>query len=263
MKKLFSMLVLFVLFSCVTSSVYAAYAHVASFVSTAAVTFSGTGSVQASIQICNILDGSTTGQIWWNTGNITPGQTVWQRADAYIVVYSTITAANGAMQIYTDNTNGVLPYKYVGVSTTTAAGLVGYSSTYPNVSSTTLSMCWRILSTTSSVTTGGGAVVPPTTFSIQQGATGYPSRLWDATGTGGNGYPCWHWIEDKMNQTTAINGTDYVIIKDAVRGIQGAEYTWFANCPSPNYVYFGANFSSALSGVSYGTDTLTIETFTE
>ncbi len=75
-------------------------------------------------------------------------------------------------------------------------------------------------------------------------------------------YPCWHWMEDKMNGG-APNETDYIVLKDAIRGIQQAEYTWSSNCPSPDYIYFGANFTSALSGVTYMTNTITIEAYTE
>jgi hypothetical protein len=245
-----SLLVFLVYFS--TSSLGVTPVSISTY--TAFTSFSGAGTVSLNVTLVNInpnvLTPSTS--IWWAPTDITLGNTQWMRAQVFAVVESTITAAAGAIQIYTDNTNGSANPRYVGVSTNSAPGLVGYQAGVPYISSITLSMCWRIMDSTT--------IPPAANLTINQGAPGYPSRLWSSAE--GNSYPCFLWMTDK-SQWGGAQETDYSIIKEGLRGIQAAESTWASGCASPDAVYFGANFTSALTPATYQTTTLTFEAFTE
>jgi len=64
-----------------------------------------------------------------------------------------------------------------------------------------------------------------------------------------------------QNVTHFSDGDSYVTMWDAA-GIQYGENTW-GTAPTPNYVYLGANFSTALTPRVYKTSKLTIELFYE
>lgn len=224
---------------------FAAFATVAKSTVTAAVSFSAAGTVAMSIELRNLNGNATTTQMWWNTAGISLGQTQWRRADAYIVLHTTMTSATGAVQIYTDNGNASASPRYSG--TGNPAGLVGYDAANPMASSSTLSMCWRVADT----------VVNSTT--IAQGAPSFPDRLYSTEL--GNDYPCFIWMKDAGTSGFA-NGEDYVTVKDSVRGIQHGEAT-FGATPSPEYIYFGALFTNAVTPRLYKTSRLMIEAFTE
>ena len=221
---------------------------------TASVAFTDlVGQVSMSLEFMNlnssIGDGTTT-QMWWDTSAITLGVTQWRRADSYIVLHTTITSANGAVQVYTDNTHASAAPKYTGVGiSTNAAGLVGLDPLGLDLtaSSKTLSMCWRVTDAVATSTT------------IAQGAPGKPDRLYSTEL--GNAYPCFEWMKDAATMGFA-NGEDYVTVKDANRGIQHAESTW-AYASSPDYLYFGALFTGAVTPRIYRTSRLMIEAFTE
>lgn len=208
---------------------------------TAGTVLSTAGQVSVSIELKNTITNVTTGWIWWNASSVTVGSTQWLAASAYVVVHSTITDSTGGIQIYTDNRNASASPRYVGVGD--PAGLVGYSSTDATASSTTLSMCWRIVDNST------------TTLTIRQtGDTLYANEL-------GSAYPCFLWMMD-VGTTGFANGADYMTMKDSARGIQHAEAT-FGSTSSPDYVYFGANFTSAVTPRTYKTNRLIIEAYTD
>lgn len=211
---------------------------------TAGTVLSSAGSVSVSIQLKNTLDNSTTGWIWWNPASVTVGSTQWLAANAYVVIHSTITDSTGGIQIYTDNRNASANPRYVGVTGTDPAGLVGYSASDATASSTTLSMCWRIVDQST------------TTLTIRQtGDTLYSNEL-------GSAYPCFLWMKD-VGTSGFVNGEDYITMKESARGLQHAESTFGVGCASPDYLYFGANFTSAVTPRTYKTNRLIIEAYTD
>lgn len=225
------------------SASFAAFTPVSSslFVASATITDVGTVAMSATL--------SSGSQLTWS--GISLGTTKWKGADNYIVLNSTVTAATGGIQIYTDNRTHA-----VQVSTMAAVpgGLVNAA-----VRTQTIPLCWRIVDVT-------------TTTAIQQGAAGFPDRLWD-TKTGDQ-YPCYVWMKDKATASLSNGGTlpwastpsfvpgeAYVTMKDAVNGVMHAEMT-YAFMTSPDYVYVGANFGNAAGGSSYS-GKIVVESFTE
>lgn len=195
----------------------------------------------------NYSNNVATTSITWS--NVLLGATKWKAADQYLELKLDYFTPGWGIQIYTDNkAPGAAPYRYTGVSTATAAGLVAYSPADPSVSSTTLPMCWRITD------------VSTTTVNIVRGANpSFPDRLSEATL--GSGYPCFLWMMDKATGGFA-NGLDYITAWDS-RGIQHAEATWGAGAFSSNYIYLGADFSAAVTPREYRTRALILELFNE
>lgn len=225
------------------SASFAAFGTVSSSVFVASATITDVGTVAMSATL------SSGSQLTWS--GITLGTTKWKGADNYIVLNSTVTTATGGIQIYTDNRT-----HSVQVSTMAAVpgGLVNAAAR-----TQTLPLCWRIVDVT-------------TTTAIQQGAAGYPDRLWD-TKTGDQ-YPCYIWMKDKATASVANGGTlpwatsasfvpgePYITMKDSVNGVMHAEIT-YAAMPSPDYIYVGANFLGAAGGSSYS-GKIVIEAFNE
>ena len=212
---------------------------------TAVAASTSAGSVALSIQIQN-LTGETTSQIWWDNSAITPGSTQWRRADACIVLYSNITSSAGAVQIYTDNTAADANPKFVAAGgNIDPAGIVDTSS-----ASAALPMCWRMTDTST------------TTLTIKQTADNqhlYSQEL-------DPGFYCFFFMRDKGSSSITM-GDAYLTMKQAFSGMHysdGNTYNnWSQNMLAPNYIYLGANFSTAKPGKTYRTSTLRIEGFVE
>jgi hypothetical protein len=203
------------------------------------------------VSIHNRLDDAATNYISWTPPVLPYG---WVAADQYLRIDCEPNLSSWGIQIYTDNKAAdAAPYRYTGIAN--PVGLVGYRAGVPAVSSTTLSICWRLTDgTTNSLT-------------IVQGGDNklYSSQLGGVT----SAYPCFLWMKDfstpaipATNTTAFVNGEDYVTLKDALRGGQHAEGTW-NSMPSPDYVYFGAKFTNAITPGVYKTGKLTVEFFSE
>ncbi len=173
-----------------------------------------------------------------------------------MIINATMTQANSGIQMYTDNTASDANPKYTGVpSVTPPSGLIGTSTT-----TAVLPMCWRIvtISTTSLTIVQGG----PSNNLFASELGGY---------NGGNGYPCFLYMLDKSSMTTTASGQadnngDYAEIWDQALGLQSAAGTGSSGFTGPTgqawaYVYFGANFASAISPNTYRTTTLRLEAF--
>jgi hypothetical protein len=214
---------------------------------TATVTFTGAGEVSVSVELKDLDTNADESNVNWGdtpSSEITLGVTTWKRAKVYAVLHSTMTDSTGGVQIYTDNENASASPQYTGSGD--PCGLVDSDDT-----TKTLPLCWRITDE------------PITALNIQQGASGAPDRLWE--NSLGDDYPCFVWMKDK-GTTGFTNGEDYIILKEQDRGIQHAEDTWSTGCASPDYIYFGANFITAVTesgGRTYQTNRLFIEAFTD
>lgn len=268
MRKLLVAVLALGLVAAVRTTSFAFTSSIAISTLTASATFTGAGSVNMSYQFMN-LAGGTTNQVWWNTGNINLGSTSWWRADSYLVLTTTMTAMGGAVRLYTNNVlvnnPTASPYYGYGIQTSSnspndPAGLICVST-----NTRTLPMCWRVSSSTITPSIAqGGSQAGTNALTV--------GTLWDTNTTPANQaplYPCYLWMMDKGTfnfwTTGASAAPDYSIIRDSMRGIQHAEAGWGA-APSPVYVYFGANFATAVtstSGVTYKTSALELEAFFE
>jgi hypothetical protein len=191
------------------------------------------------VTLKKVSDGSTvTGTaITWT--NPHPGVDRWKTADQYMELKLTyFNAAGCGIQIYTDNKNPAAVPRFDGASD--PAGLIDVSSTSHKVP-----LCWRIVDVT-------------TTTHIMQGADNFPDRLWENQLT--DQYPCYIWMKDRQSSDFA-DGMDYATAWD-YRGIQHGETT-FGAAKSPNYVYFGADFSHAVGSRTYETGKLIVELYSE
>ena len=245
MRKLLAAVVVLGLLVVMKVPSYAAFTSVGISSYVAQCSFTTQGSVWTQLLLLN-LNGTTTNQVYWDTGNISVGTTLWQSASSYILLYSTITNSTGGLQIYTDNKNGsVVAERYTGLGD--PAGLVGMSTT-----TQALPMCWRAVA------------ISTNSLTIKRGSPGPADRLW--ANELGSGFPCFLWMLDKNSPVSSwnpsgwSNGMDYARIRESVRGVQYAEATWGA-MGSPIYIYFGADFTSASSPNTYKTTTLRIESF--
>jgi hypothetical protein len=197
----------------------------------------------------NRSDNSTAANLTWS--GVTLGTTKWLAADQYIqlqtdyydVVMSSMSGRTWGIEIYTNNKSAGASPRYTG--TGNPAGLVSITTT-----TQVLPMCWRIVdvSTTSlSIVQAGPSPDIQHLYSSELG--GYKN---------GAGFPCFLWMKDK-NTAGFIDSDDYITVWDA-RGIQYAETARGGALP-PNYIYLGADFTSALTPGIYDTGTLTLELF--
>jgi hypothetical protein len=191
----------------------------------------GADTAVMNITIRRLDNNDTTNQVFWNPDAITLGGTTkWRRADAYIVINSTIEGSGG-IQIYTNNvsTSGaVLP-----------AGLVA------NDQQSALPLCWRIW----------GDLLSEPDLLIQRSA--------DMAHLQNNGWSVFMWIADK-NEQNFSNGSAYITVKNA-NGLHVDDnpadfYAWWG-AATYSYLYIGADFSAAATPRTYKTTDLTLEAF--
>ena len=192
----------------------------------------------------------------------------WLRSDVYLQVTSSILEATGGIQIYTDNASltteanpahrtklDLVELRKKYGSTVDPTGL------YPTWIDADLSiksgeiplpLAWRITD------------VSTDSLTVKEGAgADFPKRLYSAELS--PEFPCWIRMVD-LN-TPGINGDagklgDISKIKDAYRGLQMAEGSFFRTPYSTNYIYFAADFRSAFVGVNYKAR-IVVEAFTE
>lgn len=203
--------------------------------STASATIGG-GLAQMSV---SIVGGSSV------TWNATAGSG-WTLASQYIQIASTLTIAGSGIQTYTQNSGGL----FTGAnSSTTAAGLVNLSS-----ATQTIPLAWQINGSTS----GPVGVADPNCT----GASGQPSYCATQAQTGW----AWFYYADKgVNLLANAPGNFYIQVESAGNpvSIQYAQGSFGAGAASSvNKLYLEALFQNALSGNTYKTNTLTVESFT-
>jgi hypothetical protein len=185
-------------------------------------------------------------QITWNKVQIKPGLTKWKAADQYIELNMNCYYPGWVVRIYTENN----PNFTGDISSAVPAGLVGTA----NGKNRILPMCWRLVDATTTTVTIVQHAYP------NQTKTGldYPDRLWSYEL--GPDFPCFVWMQDKV-QLTTITNQDYATVWNDLQGIQYAEANWGA-ASTPNYIYLGADFSKAFVPMTFKTS-LTVELFYE
>ena len=229
---------------------FAAFASVKRTTSPAEANLTGAGSIQMDILLKRISDNSTTTQVFW-TGVTLPAS--WVRSGAYLQLNSTITVAGGGIQVYTDNKAADASPQFtlrsgvtVGSPGSNPAGLVDTTTTTKR-----LSMAWSIKDTTSAAPTA------------------------DNPNSGGADSFQWLFMKDRQtptivleNTTAFTNGEAFVTVKrivdDGESGIHfGQAPTEFGAAPSPDFVYFQADFNTAVTPRRYFTSTLRLEAYTQ
>src|SRR5205823_3974163 len=117
-----------------------AFSRVGVSTNTAVATTSGVGTVAMNVTIRKVSDNTTDTAIKWTGVSIPSGFVV---ASDYVQLDSTITAATGGIEVYTDNTGSDASPKYTGAinaTSQTPAGLVNASNTTAK-----LPTAWTIL----------------------------------------------------------------------------------------------------------------------
>lgn len=240
----------------------------------AKISFTGAGAVTYSFDYKSIDSlTTTTGEIAWKSGSVTPGESSWVTADTYVEMVSKITDASGGIQIYTDNEQEIQaptapPAKYTG-SRTGAAGL--YNTDTGKTAAAPLPMAWAIMDTAKHGSLGNLAELvegTPTGFSCPIITT--PTVKPDLSKVVCD-YPLFHHFldaktaADPKNPCTGnfANGSDPVMVKSADGGIHHAEGPVnYSVTDSPDYLYFAANFNNAKIPANYFANII-IERFTE
>jgi hypothetical protein len=209
----------------------------------------GAGTVSMAVFIKDVAGNGTATQITWPTVNLPSAFVV---ASQYIELHSTITAGNGGIQIYTDNTNPAdANPKYTGLidaNNPPPSGLVNITNTAARL---------------------------PTAWQIKD-VLGVPTAINPNDLVNGSG---WLFHEDKaqvanqnQNVTAFANGVPFVTVESLACAGSGASLpcihfgqrdTDFGIAASPNYIYTQADFSNAVGGSTYKTSTLRLEAFTQ
>jgi hypothetical protein len=203
---------------------------------------------------------SGTSMTFTGNGGVTIGSTHWKAADNFLNLTTNMTDGTGGVQINTDNTGASAgAYKYTGsTSAASCAGLVNGT-----ITTQVLPMCWRVIYTTGTV------------YGLQI-VQGTDNSLYDAGFGGQNSkYPCYVWMLDRATPSTLnpdgsekfpkfSDGVPYATVRSAVNGIQQAEATWLTLTAPTVRIYLGADFTNAvtaLAGITYQTNTLTITAY--
>jgi hypothetical protein len=216
---------------------YAAFTSLGKVQCDAGATTGGTPSVTVpfSVSLKNISNNAIAGSVTWPA--ITAGQTAWLSANQYIAVKGWATYSNWGIQVYTHNTN------YTG--TGSPAGLVNTVNTIFS-----LPMSWR---TSTALIPAGNAKL-----SIIEKTVNGNQVLADGQGLA---YYPWFFMLDKK-QGTFGNYQEYSTFIGS-KGYQHAptDYATPAAADTTYYVYLGANFTMAVPGISYSTNSLTVEMY--
>jgi hypothetical protein len=209
-------------------------------------TVGGTASVTVpfNADLKNISNDGNTGTITW-TG-VSSGSTGWLAANQYIAVQGFATYSDWGIQIYTNNTN------YTG--TGNPAGLVNTASTLYS-----LPMAWR--TTTEKLTAGHNKLAI-----VEQTVNGYQVL---ADGTGQEYYPWFFMLDKRTDMDTDADGLQAFGTHQPYATFIGSDgyqhaatdYATPSAADTTYYVYLGANFTMAMSGATYSTNSLTVEMY--
>lgn len=210
---------------------WAAFATVSKATVTASAVLSGAGQVAMSVSVRNISNNAVAASVAW-TGVTLP--TAWKLADQYLLLNSTITAATGGIQIYSNNKAADAAPAYTGLAN--ASGLVDNTDT-----TKTLPMAWAVRNSTVSV----AAVLPP---------AGDPDVIFQ-----------WLYIKDPGSAApnTMTNGEVYATVKNTSGIHYGPGNAEFGAglLPAIDYVFFQANFANATTPRTYS-GRIRVEAFT-
>ena len=247
MKRSIPALLVFVLAVLAPMGAQAAFSSVSRSTITAIAPLTGAGTVAMQVFLKNLSDNSTTTQIYW-TGVTLPISFV--RSGAYAQIDSTVTAAGGAIQVYTDNTASDASPQFTYTGSTTSANPVGLV----DMTTTTkaLPLAWSVKDTTTTAPTAAN----PTD-------SGDPNSFQ------------WLIMKDRQTPTSAAlgstqftDGEPYVTVKRVVdagnSGIHfGGADTEFGAASAPDFVYFQADFRNAVTPRTYKTSVLRFEAYTQ
>jgi len=251
MKKLLSILLAITLVIS-TTGIASAFTSDGSETFLAGASISGTAGVTVpfSVSLKNISEApGVVSQLSWST--VTAGTTGWKASNQYIEAEGFATYSDWGIQIYTDNDN------YTG--TGDPAGLVRTDNAIFS-----LPMAWRV--GTEKIPAGNAKLT------INQ-ETLLALQVLDDGITPDDDYFPWFFILDK--NTTDV---DVSTAGDQAFGTHQAEATFigsagyhhapgdvnYATPLAPDtvyYLYFGANFTMAVPGKVYSTNTLTVEMY--
>ena len=249
MKKYIVPFVLLGLAVLVPKPAFAVFQSISRTTSTAVASLTGAGLTQMNILLKSLSDNSTTTQIYW-TGVILPAS--FTTANAYVQLFSTMTASGGGIQIYTDNKAADAVPAYTGTSN--PAGLVNASAT-----TRTLPIVWSIKATTGTapVAADPDRVCPQAPGGVDPNAFQWLFFKDRGTPSGGTS-PC----GDAL--TAFADGDVFTTVKQAGNGIHfGQGPGDFGPASSPNYIYAETNFSNAVTPNTYKTSTLRLEAYTQ
>jgi len=199
-----------------------------------------------SVAILNRSNGAVAPSITWSNANVGGP---WQIADQYLQITSVLTTAGSGIQTYTQNSGGL----YTGpASSTTAAGLVNTSAP-----TQTIPMGWQINASTTPT-----AADDPNCYGIGQPAYCGPTA-------GRTGW-AWFYYQDKGGGLlpNADPSSQYIQVEESGgSGISPPYIHWNSgelfgqSVSAVNNFFLEANFQYAV-GVTYQTNTLTLELFT-
>ena len=248
MKSLLSIVIAITMVISTSGLSFAAFQSLGSRQFSASTDVGGSGGVTVafSASLKNI-SGDTNAPTVSCTG-VSAGSTGWLASDQYIAIQGWTTYSDWGIQIYTNNTN------YTG--TGNPAGLINTASTLYS-----LPMAWRTATSKLAAGSTGLGIVEKT-------VNGY-LVLADGTTPAIEYYPWFFVIDKRTDMDPATPGLqqfgdyhDYATFIGS-KGYQHAP-TDYATPGAPEttyYVYLGANFTTAMPGATYSTNSLTVEMY--
>lgn len=212
--------------------------------------------------------GTNRSSVTWS--NISSGQG-WTMADRLLVLNSTVTDANGGVQIYTENTAADAVPQFVdptpAVKTNPDSAAAGLLQGNSGTTSTVLPVAWSIKSSTKQV--GGG-----------NPATGIGAADPNGNATGAANSSQWLFLTDRYDdQGIDYNNNGNVTDPgDAAPFVDGMVYISMVRVGGihtgqsdtdiegradglDSYVYFEANFQNAAAQTAYQTTAMRVEAF--
>ena len=256
-----------------TSTSYAAFASVKTEVRTASVNVGGASVVDFTLNlrpVVNPVASPDSPEVTWS--GVSAGST-WKIADVLLMVNATITDLAGGIQIYTDNRGTGANPTHVdltpAISTNTDSNPAGLLlDDGSGTASRRLDLAWSVKDAVKTI----DGTNPATGIIAADPNTG------PDTGTG-NRFQ-WLFMKDKNTPaidfdgngavgdpgdgTAFVNGEDFATVFN-VDGIHfGQAPTEFGIHPDGQnaFIYLQANFATALPGLSYKTNKLTLEAYT-
>jgi hypothetical protein len=284
MKKLLSTFIAFAALAVTATSSWA-FTSVSSQTVTAEVTMGGTAQVTVNtLNILNVTDLTPASQLGWT--NIDPtalGANSWRISDQLVSLNTTITSLNGGIQLVTNNTHPSANPRFVdptpAITTnpdSNPAGLLLVPASGVETSMA-LPLAWSIKESTRTVganlgnpNVGIGAADPN---NGPEDAVGNNRFQWlfivdknsPAIDWNGDGVIDTNEVGGVLDTQAFVDGQDYSRLMD-VRGLHfGQAPEEFGGGPGTrnSYVYFQADFASALPTLAYRTNQIVVEAFTE
>jgi hypothetical protein len=211
--------------------------------------------------------------ISWSEVN--PKTTLWKAADQYLEIQGFSLWPDWGIQIYTNNTATDANPRYTGGGY--AAGLVKVDAATPSTGTSTLPICWRVVSEKLTSLQNNNLVIAENgnALSIYEKKIATDDiyvllRVLADYTNDDKYYAPWAWMLDKQDLDRDTEGVQQyntyasLVVSNKLHTASGEgplNYNDILARDSKYYVYLGARFTTTAAGVQYKTNKLTVEMY--